>query len=174
VEGRTENNGAVRDKLPRSRYTTFIARMILAATFFVSSFGKLVDIEHYSVAVVYNFGILPNKAAVAFGWTLPFIELASAICLLLGILTRLCSLGTGLLGASFLAAKAMLLSKGVDINCGCFGAIGTTMASWSIYLDPMLILLSAIVFFSPQRNRYWLSLGPRLPEEWKDRLRFLW
>jgi len=161
-------------ELPVTRYLTFIARMILAATFFVSSFGKLVDIEHYSVAVVYNFGILPNKAAIAFGWALPFIELASAICLLLGILTRLCAFGTGLLGISFLAAKAILLSKGVDMNCGCFGAIGTTMASWSIYLDPMLILLSATVFFPRQRTRYWLSLGARLPDKWKDRLRLLW
>ena len=161
-------------KLPATRYATFIARMILAATFLVSSFGKLVDIEHYSVAVVYNFGILPGKAAIAFGWALPFIELTAAICLLLGVLTRLCSVGTALLGVSFLAAKAILLSKGLDMNCGCFGAIGTTMASWSIYLDPMLILLSAILFFSPRRNRHWISVGSGLPDRWKDKLRFLW
>jgi hypothetical protein len=153
---------------------TLIARLILAVTFLVSSFGKLVDIEHYSVAVVYNFGILPGPLAIVFGWALPFIELTFAVCLFLGIFTRLCSLGTAVLGASFLGAKAILLSRGLDINCGCFGAIGTTMASWSIYLDPIIILLSATVFFTPMENRHWASVGSRLTRGQRDRLKFLW
>jgi hypothetical protein len=168
------NSGTVRDRLPGIRYVTFAARLILALTFLVSSFGKLVDIEHYSVAVVYNFGILPGSLAIVFGWALPFIELSLALCLFLGVLTRLCALGAALLGVSFLVAKVILLSRGIDINCGCFGAIGTTMASWSVYLDPILILLSTIVFFSPRQSRHWASLGSKLSERQSDRLNLLW
>ena len=157
-----------------NRYVVLVARLVLSLTFIVSSLGKLVDVEHYSVAVVYNFGILPGWLAVVFGWSLPFIELACAFCLLFGILTRLCSLGTGLLSTSFFVAKAILLSRGLDINCGCFGAIGTTMASWSIYLDPTVFILSAIVLFSPRQTRHWASLGSRLSEKWKDKLNLLW
>jgi hypothetical protein len=174
AEANMGNSGTVRDRLPGIRYVTFTARMILAATFLVSSFGKLVDIEYYSVAVVYNFGILPGSLAIVFGWALPFIELSLALCLLLGVLTRLCTLGTALLGVSFLVAKVILLSRGIDINCGCFGAIGTTMASWSVYLDPILILLSIIVSFSPRQSRHWASLGSKLSERQRDRLNLLW
>ena len=166
--------GPIVGKIFENRYAILIFRWILAATFLVSSFGKLVDIEHYSVAMVYNFDILPGPLAIAFGWALPFIELACALGLLLGILTRLCALGVALMGISFFITKFILLSRGADVECGCFGAIGSTMASWSIYLDPGLIALSVPILFSSRRTRHWLSLARRLPEEWRKKLDLLW
>ena len=151
-----------------------VFRWVLAATFLVSSFGKFVDIRHYSVALVYNLDILPGPLAIAFGWALPFIELACGISLLLGVLTRLSALGTVLMSISFLITKIILLSRGMDVNCGCFGAIGSTMASWSIYLDPILLLLSVTVLFSSRKGRYWVSLGNRLPEKWRDKMNLIW
>jgi hypothetical protein len=164
----------ISNKIFDNRYISLVFRMVLAATFLVSSAGKLVDIERYSVAMVYNFDILPGPLAIAFGWSLPFLELVCAACFLLGILTRLSALGTALLGISFFVTKFILLSRGTDVECGCFGAIGSTMASWSIYLDPMLVLLSVTIFFSSRQSRHWMSLGNRLPEEWKNRLNLLW
>ncbi|MGD0229145.1 MAG: DoxX family protein [Syntrophorhabdales bacterium] len=149
-------------------------RLVLAATFLVSAFGKLVNIEHYSVAMVYNLEILPGPLAIGFGWALPFIELACAIGLLLGVLTRLSALGIALLSISFFITKAILLSRGMDVECGCFGAIGSTMTSWGIYLDPAVFLLSVTVLFSSRRSRHWVSLGRRLPVKWRDRLNLVW
>ena len=151
-----------------------VFRWVLAGTFLVGALGKFVDIEHYSVAMVYNFDLLPGPLAIGFGWALPFIELACALGLLLGVLTRLSALGIALLSTSFFIAKAVLLSRGADIECGCFGAIGSTMASWSIYLDPAVFLLALAVLFSPGQSRHWLSLGNRLPSRWSDKLRLLW
>jgi hypothetical protein len=124
--------------------------------------------------LVYNLEILPGPLAIAFGWALPFIELACGISLLLGVLTRLSALGTVLMSISFLITKIILLSRGMDVNCGCFGAIGSTMASWSIYLDPILLLLSTTVLFSSRKARYWVSLGNKLPEKWRDRMNLVW
>ena len=157
-----------------NQYTILVFRWVLAATFLVSSFGKLVDIEHYSVALVYNFDILPGPLAIAFGWALPFIELACAVSLLLGVLTRLSALGIAMMSISFFIVKAIILSQGADIECGCFGAIGSTMASWSIYLDPIVFLLSVTVLFSSRKSRYWVSLGNKLSEKWRDRLNLVW
>ena len=157
-----------------NRYLILVFRLVLAATFLVSSFGKFVDIEHYSVAMVYNFDILPGPLAIAFGWALPFLELACALGLLLGVLTRLCAAGVALMGISFFITKFILLSRGADVECGCFGAIGSTMASWSIYLDPALIVLSVPIVFSSWKTRHWVSLGSRLPERWRDKLNLLW
>jgi hypothetical protein len=133
-----------------------------------------VDIRHYSVALVYNMDILPGPLAITFGWALPFIELACGVCLLLGVLTRLSSLGVVLMSISFLITKIILLSRGTDVNCGCFGAIGSTMASWSIYLDPILFVLSVTILFSSRRSRHWVSLGNRLSEKWRDKLNLVW
>jgi len=152
----------------------FVFRLVLAATFLVSSFGKFVDIRHYSVALVYNLDILPGPLAIAFGWALPFIELACGIFLLLGVLTRLSAFGVVLMSISFLITKIILLLRGTDVDCGCFGAIGSTMASWSIYLDPILLLLSLTILFASRRSRYWVSLGTKLSERWCDRLKLVW
>jgi hypothetical protein len=152
----------------------FVFRFILAVTFLVSSFGKFVDIEHYSVAMVYNMKILPGPLAIGFGWPLPFLELACGFGLLFGVLTRLSALGVALLGISFFITKVILLLRGSDAECGCFGAIGSAMASWSIYLDPGLFVLSAAVLLSPEQSRHWLSLGSRLPRNWRNKLNLLW
>ena len=173
-ESAVEGSGTIQSKLFENRYVIFVFRLVLAVTFLVSSFGKLVDIEHYSVAMVYNFDILPGPLAVGFGWVLPFIELACGVGLLVGVLTRLSALGISLLSISFFVTKVILLSRGTDVECGCFGAIGSTMASWSIYLDPAILLLSATILFSSRESRYWVSLGRRLPETWRDRLDLVW
>ena len=164
----------IRNKIFQNRYTTFVSRLVLSGTFLISSAGKLVDIERYSVAMVYNFDILPGPLAIGFGWALPFIELACAVGMLLGVLTRLSALGIALMSISFVITKIILLSRGTDVECGCFGAIGSTMASWSVYLDPVLFLLSVTVFFSSRKNRHWLSIGSKLTEKWKNKLSLIW
>jgi uncharacterized membrane protein YphA (DoxX/SURF4 family) len=164
----------MRFKFFENRYVMLIFRMVLAATFLVSSFGKFVDIRHYSVAMVYNFDILPGPLAIGFGWALPFIELACGLGLLFGVLTRLSALGIALLSISFFITKVILLSRGMDVECGCFGAIGSTMASWSIYLDPAILVLSVTILFASRRSRHWVSLGRRLPGKWSDKLNLVW
>lgn len=156
------------------RRVVVACRLILGVTFLVSSFGKFVDIENYSVAMVYNMNILPGPAAIAFGWALPFIELLCGLGLVFGVLTRLSALGTGLLSISFFVTKVILLSRGTDAACGCFGAIASTMASWSIYLDPGIFIFSLVVFLSPRSSRHWLSLKKKLPEEWHNKLDSIW
>jgi hypothetical protein len=157
-----------------NRYVVLIFRFVLGGTFLVTSFGKLVDIQHYSVAVVYNYELLPESLAIAFGWALPFIELLCALGLIFGVLTRLSSFGTASLSISFFVAKAILLSRGVDIECGCLGALATTHASLTIYLDPAVLLMSLTVLLSPQSSRHWVSLANRLRRESRDKLDLIW
>ncbi len=124
--------------------------------------------------MVYNFDILPGPLAIGFGWALPFIEALCALGLLFGVLTRLSALGISLLSISFFITKAVALSRGTDVECGCFGAIGSTMASWSIYLDPAVFVLSLTVFLSPRTSRHWVSLANRLSDGLQRRLNPVW
>jgi putative oxidoreductase len=161
-------------KLFANRYVILVFRFILAGTFLLSSAGKLVNIRHYSVLLVYHFGILPVPLAIAFGWALPFIELFCALGLLFGVLTRLSALGIALMGTSFFIAKATVLWQGIDMDCGCFGPIASIMASWSIYLDPAIFLMSLAILLSPPSSRHWVSLGKKLPQKWSDKLNCVW
>ncbi|HBG22223.1 MAG TPA: hypothetical protein DDW83_03080 [Peptococcaceae bacterium] len=59
--------------------------------------------------------------------------------------------------------------QGRDLDCGCFPGLVGTMVSQTIYLSVAIILFSAIVFFS--KNRNFLTVDniikkkyPRLPQ----------
>ena len=160
--------------LTGNRYSTLAFRFILAAIFLTSSFGKLVDIERYSVDAVYNFGILPMVLARPFGLVMPFIELLCGFGLLLGVLTRLSALGTGLMSLAFFVAKAFVLAQGREIECGCFGAVIDTLASVTIFMDIPMLVLSLFVLLAPSSARYWTAIGNILPPEWKEKLTWIW
>jgi uncharacterized membrane protein YphA (DoxX/SURF4 family) len=156
------------------RYLIFLFRFLLGGVFLISSIGKLVDIERYSVDAVYNFGILPMELARPFGLVMPFIELAVAIGLLFGILTRLSALGSALMSVAFFIAKAMVLSEGREIDCGCFGAIVETLASVTIYMDIPMVIFSTIILLAPFESRNWMAIGNRLSEDLKKKLQLVW
>ena len=166
---RTENS---RKKVAKTVVLCF--RLILAASFLVAAFGKLVDIERYSVQAVYFFVILPFFLARPLGLALPFIELLCGLGLLFGVLTRLSALGIGLLSLSFFIAKAIVLSQGRSANCGCFGAFGDTLASVTIFLDIPMMFFAAVVMWAPSDVRHWKAVGNVLSRTWRERLRFIW
>jgi uncharacterized membrane protein YphA (DoxX/SURF4 family) len=158
-----------------NRYLTLTCRLVLAAIFLVSSYGKLVDIERYSVDAVYNFGILPMEPvniARFFGLVMPFIELVCGLGLLFGVLTRLSAFGASLMSLAFFISKAIVLSQGRSIECGCFGAVVDTLASVTIYMDVPMILLGSVVMFSS--SRHWLAIGGLIPAAWRKKLGLIW
>jgi uncharacterized membrane protein YphA (DoxX/SURF4 family) len=158
-----------------NRYVTFAFRLILAAIFLLSSYGKLVDIERYSVDAVYNFGILPVEPvniARFFGLVMPFVELLCALGLLFGVLTRLSALGVSLMSLAFFVSKAIVLSQGRSIECGCFGAVVDTLASVTIYMDVPMLLMGLYIMFSS--SRHWLAIGGLIPQTWRKKLDLIW
>lgn len=150
-----------------NHYAILAMRIVLSSIFLLSAVGKLIDIERYSIIPVFEFGILPSPVALVFGAALPFIELLCALGLAFGILTRLSSFGIAAMSAVFFFAKAFLLWQGYDVNCGCFGAIMTTLISFSIYLDPPIFLMALAVTLAPSPARQWVSLGSRMSQHRK-------
>jgi uncharacterized membrane protein YphA (DoxX/SURF4 family) len=109
-----------------------------------------------------------------FGLIMPFIELLCGLGLLFGVLTRLSALGIALMSLSFFIAKAIVLSQGRSIECGCFGAVIDTLASVTIFMDLPMVALALLILFAPSQSRHWASIGKLLPESWKERLEWIW
>ena len=178
VSERTEMSATVRSgwfqSLTGNGYVVLIFRLIMALLFLVSSYGKLVDIERYSVDAVYNFGILPMFLARPFGLVMPFIEGLCGLGLLFGVLTRLAALGIGLMSIAFFIAKAIVLSQGRSIDCGCFGAVIDTLASVTIFMDVPMVFFALVVVMAPMKSRHWAALGKYLPPAWKEKLNLVW
>jgi putative oxidoreductase len=160
--------------LVANRPVVLVCRLILAAFFIMSACGKMVDLERYSVDAVYNFGVLPMVLARPFGLIMPFIELLCGLGLLTGVLTRLSALGIGLMSIAFFIAKAIVLSQGRSIECGCFGAIIDTLASVTIFMDIPMLIFAMVIFYAPESSRHWAAIGGLLPSAWKEKVRPVW
>lgn len=166
--------GKIIERTRSSAAVALSCRWLLGALFLVSALGKLADIEKYSVTAVYAFGVLPLALARPFGLLMPFVELALAVCLLSGILTRISAVGAALLSLSFLVAKLIVLSQGEDIACGCFGAVIDTLASVTLYMDVVMIVMGLALASSLSEARHKWSVGALLPEATRNRLDLLW
>jgi len=156
-----------------NNWVMLVFRLLLAGIFFISAYGKLVNIEEYSVAAIYNFQLVPVWLADIAGYAFPFIELACGLGILFGVLTRLSAFGLVLMSVVFFAAK-MIVEYGQHriIYCGCFGAVMDTLATQTKFLDIPIILIGLAIIFS--NSRYWFAIGKFLPENWRRKLRYIW
>jgi hypothetical protein len=75
---------------------------------------------------------------------------------------------------SFFIAKAIVLSQGRSIECGCFGAVIDTLASVTIFMDIPMMVLALLVVLSPSATRHSMAIGALLSQVWKDRLHLIW
>lgn len=150
-----------------NKWLTLIYRIFLGCLFIFTGAVKMADIKRLSVNAVYEYGILPLEPvdlAAAFGYALPFLELLVGIALLLGILTKLVSLGGGLLGLSFSIGEAIVLLQGRNIDCGCFGGVIDTLVAQTFYLSLAIVILSILIITSP--NNKFCSIDNKLGIKW--------
>ena len=96
------------------------------------------------VKIVEAYDILP-KAAAPFAATVPWIEAAVGICLVLGFWTRSSALVALLLLSSFGIALGVNIYRGTDISCGCFGLEGGRDSLHLALAQDLLLLGGALI-----------------------------
>lgn len=160
------------DALP----VAIICRLVIGVMFVLSGIGKMMDLTN-SVKAVHDFRlpILSSLPAMEkfIGTVLPFAELILAICILVGVFTRLSAAGIGALSLVFFFGKFhVLFIQGRSVNCGCFGELMNTMAEVTIYLDIPILILCIILILSAKR--YIPGVGQLLSEPMKQKLAKVW
>ncbi|MFG3421365.1 MauE/DoxX family redox-associated membrane protein [Micromonospora sp. NPDC049460] len=99
------------------------ARLGLAAVWLIAGGSKVGDLAA-SGRAVNAYQVMPYDAATVVGAALPFVELALGVLLLLGLATRLSAAISAALLVVFVAGIASAWSRGLAIDCGCFGSGG--------------------------------------------------
>ena len=140
-----------------------LARLVVGGVWLVAGILKLPD-PAGTVRAVRAYQLLPESVVPLVGHGLPVLEVLVGACLLLGLLTRLTAVLSGLMLAAFVVGIASAWARGLAIDCGCFGegagpGVNATAAyPWDIARDLGLLLLSG-----------WLAWRPRTPyavDEW--------
>jgi uncharacterized membrane protein YphA (DoxX/SURF4 family) len=104
-------------------FITLLARLLLGGVLLVAG-GLKLNKPIDSANAVAAYKILPAKFAHLVGYALPWLEVAIALLLIIGIMVRQAAIIGGLIMIVFTAAIASVWARGLLIDCGCFGGGG--------------------------------------------------
>lgn len=144
-----------------------VARLLLAAVYFVSGIIKAADPAETRVAVK-GYQLLPDSVAEMVAAVLPYLEIAVALILLVGLATRLGAALSALMMVAFLIGVISAAARGLSIDCGCFGgggavAPGATEYTVEILRDTGLLIVSLYLMVRPHSSLAVDNLGRRGP-----------
>lgn len=130
------------------------ARLGLAAVWLLSGIPKALDPDRTYVAVR-AYDVLPRLGVELVAGILPWLEIALAVLLLLGLGTRAVAVASAGLLLAFMAGVTQAWVRGLSIDCGCFGGGGQVEPGQTAYLQELVrdtgfLLLAA-----------WLVVRPR-------------
>jgi hypothetical protein len=129
-----------------------VARLVLAAVFVVAAAGKLVA-RSRTVETLTQFGVpasLRRPAAIA----LPLAELAIALALLPAATAVPAALAAALLLAIFTAAVVRVLARGEEVDCNCFGSVGSSrITRWTAARNIVLLAVATTIVIAGQGDR---------------------
>jgi len=134
----TLTSPATRHRIPARwwPWCSTAARLVLAGVWTWAGVAKIGDPDA-GVRAVRAYEILPETVVKPFAWGLPFVELALAVLLLLGLATRPAAWASAGLLLVFVAGTAAAWARGLQIECGCFGGGGQAAADGARYLREM-------------------------------------
>lgn len=126
-----------------------LARLVVGGVWIWAGALKLPDPDS-SVTAVRAYQLLPLSLADGVGRVLPMLEVVLGVCLAVGLLTRASGVLSALMQVAFIVGIVSVWSRGISINCGCFGDGGPdpdafSKYPWEVARDTGLVALSLLV-----------------------------
>lgn len=138
-----------------------VARLLLAAVLGYAGVVKIGDLTEAGRTVAL-YRIVPEDSAQLIGGIMPFLEVALALLLVVGLATRAVAAATAVLMMTYMAAIASVWARGLSIDCGCFSSGGalTSGAERGYVIDlarDLVFLGAAVLLIRNPRTRYALD-----------------
>ncbi|WP_082119249.1 MauE/DoxX family redox-associated membrane protein [Saccharothrix sp. ST-888] len=139
---------------PAAEWAGLAVRLALAAVWGWAGLAKISDPAEAAQAVR-AYEILPESLVKPVGYGLPFLEVAVALLLVIGLGVRAVAVVSAVLLLTFIGGISSAWARGISIDCGCFGGGGAVDASKTEYLQEILrdcgfLLLAAWLVFRPR------------------------
>ena len=131
----------------KTAFCILLARLLVAGVFVIAALPKIQDPVTFASSVVAYRVVGPELS----GWVallLPWLELMIGLGLLLPLLRRISGALISMLLLAFIGLHCSAWARGLDIDCGCFGAESGEASShyrWLILRNAGLLLAAALV-----------------------------
>ena len=136
-----------------SPWATLVSRLVLGGVFLVAGATKILDPGSLAASIrTYELG-LPEWFVTFSAYSLPYLEVLIGLYLIIGLFTKISAWVTNALMFVFLVALLQGAARGLEIDCGCFGAAAGGEESTSLPLaiarDVGLLALGLHVALAP-------------------------
>jgi uncharacterized membrane protein YphA (DoxX/SURF4 family) len=120
------------------RGALLLCRAIIGAVFVYAAYTKLRQPWLLFAMSIDSYGMLSEWAVLAVARTLPWFELALGALLLAGVWLRYVSVAAAALLGLFFTVMTLAYTKGLGIDCGCFG-VGEALSPTTLARDGALL-----------------------------------
>lgn len=136
------------------------ARLLLGGVLVVAGALKVPD-PAAAERAVRAYQLLPEWLVGPMAFGLPVLEVAVGLALLVGVFVRTAALGSAALLVMFLVGVISAWSRGLQIDCGCFGGGGEVAAGETAYPAEVVrdVVLLLVAFALARRPESRLALG---------------
>ena len=144
-------------------------QLALGLVFIISASGKFKSPKGFLSAVA-GYQLLPDPLVVLVASSLPGVELLTGLLLILGLVAwgrivrlyaRAAALVAALMLAAFIIVLSFNLSRGIEMDCGCFDLLGVYIPYfapskadwWTVLRDVWMLGLAVPVLMRGKRDR---------------------
>lgn len=126
-------------------------RLLLAAVFLFAAYSKLKQSYLVFAMSIDSYQLLPAWAVLAAARTLPAFELLLGAMLLIGWKLRYWALTAMGLMLMFFSVLVLSYSRGLTIDCGCFG-VGEPLSAYTLTRDGALVAAAVALYWLTRRD----------------------
>ena len=130
--------------LVRHGYASALFRLAVGTTLIVASVGKLSSGTVF-VEEVKDYHLLPDALAQVYGTALPWVEIVVGCLLIVGLITTFASGIAVLASLSLIIANAVVLVRGLNLECGCFGDLAALHTRQAIIIDSVMMVMALLI-----------------------------
>jgi uncharacterized membrane protein YphA (DoxX/SURF4 family) len=136
----------------RNRAVLLLFRVVVGGLFVYAGVLKIADPLGFAQDIE-NYRLVPRAIAFLTALFLPWVETLAGAALVVGLFKRTSAGLISVMLVMFIGLVAVTMARGLDVDCGCFGALGRK-AGWTLLLEDALMLFMAVqvAFSRPSRR----------------------
>lgn len=126
-------------------------RLVLGGLFVYAGAVKVLDPLDFAQSVR-NYDLVGQTLSFLAAVVLPWLEILAGLALAAGVWKRGAALVISGLLVFFILLTVVTMIRGLDVNCGCFGAIDRKAGLGVILEDLTMLYMALAIFFGPSKR----------------------
>ena len=136
----------------RNRIVLLLFRLVVGALFVYAGIVKIAEPLDFAENIA-NYQLVGQSLSFLAALVHPWLEVFSGAFLIAGVWRRAAALIVSLMLGFFILLTLITIVRGLNVDCGCFGALSRT-AGWSLVLeDAVMLYMTLCVLLTPGGSR---------------------